>query len=177
MSQEVEKEAPARPAPAPPVEPRRRALSRGTELLRWLGALIAGLVVFGAFVLANGADPFAVYADIWTSTLTQPGQFQQIVLRAAPIALAGLAVVVPARAGLVNVGGEGQLIIGAVAAAGVALWLTPVASPWLVMLLMVLAATVAGAAWAGIAAATAAVSSTGAVLVPLVSCVMPHLRA
>lgn len=153
MSQDVSKAAPALPAPAAPVEPRRRLLTRGTGLLRWLGALIAGLVVFGAFVLANGADPFAVYADIWTSTLTQPGQFQQIVLRAAPIALAGLAVVVPARAGLVNVGGEGQLIIGAVAAAGVALWLTPVASPWLVMLLMVLAAVVAGAAWAGIAAA------------------------
>ncbi|NKY40320.1 ABC transporter permease [Cellulomonas septica] len=121
--------------------------------LRWAGALLAGLVVFGAFVLANGADPLAVYADIWSSTLTQPGQFQQIVLRAAPIALAGLAVVVPARAGLVNVGGEGQLIVGGIAAAGAASWLTPFASVGGVIGGMVVAAALAGAAWAGIAAA------------------------
>ena len=37
----------------------------------------------------------------------------------APIILAALAVTVPARAGLINVGGEGQLVIGGVAAAGV----------------------------------------------------------
>ncbi|WP_456846588.1 ABC transporter permease [Cellulomonas sp. P5_C6] len=157
MSQDVTKEAPPAPAPPPAAaevnDPQARLKSGGYTLLRWVGALIAGLVVFGAFVLANGADPIAVYADIWSSTLTQSGQFQQIILRAAPIALAGLAVVVPARAGLVNVGGEGQLIIGGIASAAVALWLTPIASPWLVMLLMILAAMVAGAAWAGIAAA------------------------
>ena len=42
-------------------------------------------------------------------------------IRTAPLLLAALAVAVPARAGLVNVGGEGQLVIGAVGAAGVAL--------------------------------------------------------
>ena len=52
--------------------------------LRWLVAVLAGLILFSAFVLANGADPIAVYSDIWTSTLTQSGQFQQIILRAAP---------------------------------------------------------------------------------------------
>ena len=79
MSQEVEKAAPPLPPPPAPQssDGRGRFRSRGSTLLRWVGALIAGLVVFGAFVLANGADPIAVYADIWTSTLTQPGQFQQ----------------------------------------------------------------------------------------------------
>jgi len=120
--------------------------------LRWLVAVLAGLILFSAFVLANGADPIAVYSDIWTSTLTQSGQFQQIILRAAPIALAGLAVVVPARAGLVNVGGEGQLIIGGIGAAAAALWLTPLMSPWVVVIAMMLSAMVAGALWAGIAA-------------------------
>ncbi|HWS57457.1 MAG TPA: ABC transporter permease [Actinotalea sp.] len=146
-------------SPAPVVEPvvAARGTVRwhrgGAVALRWVLAILGGLIVFGAFVVANGADPLAVYADIWTSTLTQPGQFQQIVLRAAPFALAGLAVVVPARAGMVNVGGEGQLIIGAVAAAGAAQWLTPVASPGVVVVVMLLAAVAAGAAWAGIAAA------------------------
>ena len=62
-------------------------------------ALIAGLVVFGVFVLANGADPIAVYADIWTSTLTQPRSSSGSSCGRA-IALAGLAVVVrPRRSG------------------------------------------------------------------------------
>ena len=108
-------------AAAVPVEPptdRGPKVSAGWSTgLRWLVAVLAGLILFSAFVLANGADPLQVYSDIWTATLTQSGQFQQIIMRAAPIALAGLAVVVPARAGLVNVGGEGQLIIGGIGAA------------------------------------------------------------
>lgn len=127
----------------------RRAASTA---LRWLLALLGGFLVFGAFVLANGANPVAVYSDIWASTLTQQGQFQQILIRAAPFALAGLAVVIPARAGMVNVGGEGQLIIGAVAAAAVAQFLGATAAPGLLVTLMLLAGVLAGAAWAGIAA-------------------------
>ena len=73
-------------------------------------------------------------------------------LRAVPIALAALAVAVPARAGLVNVGGEGQLIIGAVAATGVGVSIggqrRPAPLSWL---LMALAGAAAGAVWAGIA--------------------------
>lgn len=125
----------------------------GATATRWALALLGGLIVFGAFVLANGADPFAVYADIWSETLTQQGQFQQILVRAAPFALAGLAVVIPARAGMVNVGGEGQLIIGAVASAAVARSMGASAPPGAVVAAMLLAGMAAGAAWAGIAAA------------------------
>lgn len=125
----------------------------GRTAVRWGLALASGLLLFGAFVLANGANPLAVYADIWSSTLMQSSQVQQIVLRATPLVLAGLAVVVPARAGMVNVGGEGQLIIGAVASAGVAQSLGGTTGPVLVLLLMLLAGAAAGAAWAGIAAA------------------------
>ena len=129
-----------------------RMRSGGSTALRWAIALLGGLVVFGAFVLgANGANPLAVYGDIWSSTLTQSGQFQQILIRATPFALAGLAVVIPARAGMVNVG-EGQLIIGAVASAGVALALDERVPPGVLITAMLLAGVTAGAAWAGIAA-------------------------
>lgn len=141
----------APPAPGPGLL--RAVRDRLPGVARWSGALLAGLFVFGAFVAAHGADPLAVLANIWTSTLTQPGQLQQIVMRSAPIALAGLAVVVPARAGLVNVGGEGQILVGGIAAAGAAMWLTPFASVGGVLAGMVVAAALAGAAWAGIAAA------------------------
>ena len=54
-----------------------------------------------------------------TRRCSTPARSHQILLRAVPIVLAALAVSVPARAGLVNVGGEGQLIVGAVGATGV----------------------------------------------------------
>ena len=65
--------------------------------------------------------------------------------------LAALAVAVPARAGLVNVGGEGQLVMGAVAAAGVALALDATLPGAAMIVVMMLAAAAAGALWAGIA--------------------------
>jgi simple sugar transport system permease protein len=138
------------------LEPGSRGLSnwwRGSRTAaRWAVALLGGFIVFGVFVTVNGADPLSVYADIWQSTLTQGTQFQQILIRAAPLVLAGLAVVIPARAGMVNVGGEGQLIVGAVASATVARVLGPGTPPAVFITTMMLAAVVAGAAWAGIAA-------------------------
>ena len=64
-------------------------------------------------------DTFGIYRTMVDSTILNGGSFQQVILRAVPVGLAAIAVSVPARAGLVNVGGEGQLILGAVAATGV----------------------------------------------------------
>jgi simple sugar transport system permease protein len=75
-----------------------------------------------------------------------------VLVRATPFVLAGLAVAIPARAGMVNVGGEGQIVIGAVAAAGVGLALDQDASGALVIVLMLLAAGLAGAVWSALAA-------------------------
>src|SRR5690606_32343464 len=68
-----------------------------------------------------------------------------------PITLAALAVVVPARAGMINVGGEGQVILGGIAAAGTALLLDQVLPGAVVVVAMLVAAIIAGALWAGIA--------------------------
>ena len=65
------------------------------------------------------ANPLGVYNSMFHSALLGDRSLVAVVLRAVPIVLAALAVSVPARAGLVNVGGEGQLIMGAVAATGI----------------------------------------------------------
>jgi len=117
---------------------------------RWVAAIVAAPAIFGAFAAVKGVNPLAMYADMLTS-LTDPTQAQTVVVRAAILLLAGLAVAVPARAGLLNVGGEGQIVIGAVAAAGVALVTDQRLPGSVVLVLMVVAAMVAGAAWAGIA--------------------------
>jgi simple sugar transport system permease protein len=119
-------------------------------LLRLVAIVLAAPVIFGVFAYAKGANPVAMYADVLQS-VTEPVPFQNVVVRAAVLLLAGLAVAVPARAGLLNVGGEGQIVIGAVAATGVALLLDAHAPGPLVLVLMAAAAILAGAAWSGLA--------------------------
>jgi ABC-type Mn2+/Zn2+ transport system ATPase subunit len=111
----------------------------------------SALVIFGAFVLAKGADPVRMYADVWASTFGDAAQLQTVLVRFAVLLLAGLAVAVPARAGLLNVGGEGQIVVGAVAAAGVGLATDQRLPGGLVLVLMIGAEAGARAAWAAIA--------------------------
>lgn len=118
---------------------------------RWLVALVGAPVIFAAFALGKGVNPLTMYADM-VSSLADPVQLQTVLVRAAVLVLAGLAVAVPARAGLLNVGGEGQIVVGAVAAAGVGLLTDQRLAGVLVLLLMIVAAMLAGALWAGLAA-------------------------
>ncbi len=117
-----------------------------------VGTYIASMVVFGLIVFVKGSNPFSVFFVIVQSTMFNGGSLEQIVLRTVPISLAALAVAVPARAGLVNVGGEGQLIMGAIGAAGVGLAVGSTIPGPLAWLLMAMAGAVAGAIWAGIPA-------------------------
>jgi simple sugar transport system permease protein len=119
----------------------------------WIGIYLLALVIFGAFAATRHADPFAMYRAMWQQTITSHYGLGQVIDKAAPFALAALAVAVPARAGLINIGGEGQLMIGATAAGGVALALGTHLTGGLAIVLMMIAGAGAGALWAGIAAA------------------------
>lgn len=120
-------------------------------IMRWVLALGGAAVLFGLLVLTKGAEPFTVYRSMWT-TITSSTAVDGILLKATPLVLVAIAVAVPARAGLVNVGGEGQLVIGGVAAAGVSLAVDGALPGAIVLVLMILAGAAAGAAWAAIAA-------------------------
>ncbi|WP_232303721.1 ABC transporter permease [Pseudofrankia sp. DC12] len=137
-------------AAAPAPESRLAGVGRATA--RWALALAGAIAIFTVLLLAKGANPASVYSNVWTSTFTNSQSIEQIFIKAAPLLLGALAVVVPARAGLVNVGGEGQIVIGAVAAGGIGISLGDKLSGGLAMLLMAVAAMLAGAAWAGLAA-------------------------
>jgi simple sugar transport system permease protein len=112
---------------------------------RWVAAIVGAFLVFGAILIANGADAAQVLSDAFSNTFTENNSLQQILIKATPFALAALAVVVPARAGLVNVGGEGQVLVGAIAAAGVGLWYDQHVKGDALLIVMFLAAAVAGA--------------------------------
>ncbi|MFM7537396.1 MAG: ABC transporter permease [Acidimicrobiales bacterium] len=121
-------------------------------IARIVVALAGALALFGVLMILKGTNPLVAYADMITSTLTDEASIEGILVRATPIALAALAVAIPARAGLINVGGEGQLIVGGVAAMGVALALDGSGPGWLRLVLMGVAAAAAGAAWSALAA-------------------------
>src|SRR6478735_6312526 len=136
-------------APAEPSGPRRSdRMLRATG--RWVVAIGGALVIFGAFMSIKGVNPITAYSEMFRSTFASPDSIGEIFIKMAPILLAALAVTVPAKAGLINVGGEGQLVIGGVAA-GVMLAMGDGANGTVMMISMFLAAAAAGALYAAIA--------------------------
>jgi simple sugar transport system permease protein len=95
-------------------------VTAGKRIIRPILSVAAALAVFAALALAQNA-PIGGIIEAFTIGLNNPNFWQQTVVRAVPLMIAAVGVAIPARAGLVNVGAEGQLIAGSVAAAGVGL--------------------------------------------------------
>ncbi|MEL6222825.1 MAG: ABC transporter permease [Cyanobacteria bacterium J06627_8] len=126
-----------------------------------LGALIASLVVFGLFIAVVGENPLAVYGSIWKAAFGKWSTFQNTLIRAAPLMLASLCTILPARLGLVIIGNEGALIIGGLGAVIAGLTLSygtvvpsaeqlaePIGlSPLMVQVSMAIASMVVGGLW------------------------------
>lgn len=119
--------------------------------LRWIGALVGAFVLFGLLMLTKGVNPLTAYEEMWSS-LTTDISMTAMLVKGGPFILAALAVTIPAKAGMVNVGGEGQLLMGGVFGAGVAQAMGTSASGTVTMILILLGGAVGGALWGGIAA-------------------------
>lgn len=117
-----------------------------------IGALAASMVLFGIFVAALGKDPREVYALMYQGAFGSGFAWQNTLVRAAPLMLTALCVALPARAGLMVIGGEGALVLGGLAAA-VAGYALGGAPPVLVKLGMALSAMLLGGAWIAAAGA------------------------
>ena len=93
-------------------------------------------------LLALWEGAFGSSYAFWSATL----------VRATPLLLLGLGIATAFRAGVLNIGAEGQFLVGAIAATAIGVWAAEAGRP-LTVLAMLLAGATAGAAWAGIAAA------------------------
>src|SRR5204863_24953 len=82
----------------------------------------AGLVAGGVILALGGHDPIDAYNSMWEGSLGSSDGIEATLIKACPLVLTGLAVATALRIGLWNIGGEGQLIIGATAATGVGLY-------------------------------------------------------
>jgi general nucleoside transport system permease protein len=144
--------------------------SRLAGYLRGGGVIVPLLTVSLAFLagglvmLVTGKDPIATYEAIWKGTGLQwlfpwttgtdrelaASNLQQTLIITTPLILTGLAVAFAFRAGLFNIGGNGQYIVGSIAAVWVGSSFAGMPS-FLHIVLAIIAACAAGAFWAGIA--------------------------
>ncbi|MEM6430901.1 MAG: ABC transporter permease [Deinococcota bacterium] len=113
----------------------------GTLLL----AVSAALVVTGLIFWAYGTPPFTAYQMILSALFADFRSFSEVLRRMIPLLLCGVGLVLAFRAKFWNIGAEGQLLAGAVAASGVALFV-PLPAPLLIPA-MFLAGGLAGALW------------------------------
>jgi simple sugar transport system permease protein len=82
-------------------------------------AMAGALLLFGVFIWAGGKDPVEAWALLFKGAFGDWFSWQNSLQRAAPLMLTALCVAIPARAGLVVIGGEGALVLGGLACAAV----------------------------------------------------------
>ena len=96
---------------------RRLLLDFGGALVFPLFAILISFLIGAVIVLATGNNPLEAYAALLEGAVGSPTAIGTTLLGATPLIFTGLAVAVAFRAGLFNIGGEGQLYIGAITAA------------------------------------------------------------
>ena len=113
-------------------------------------ALSAALVVFGIFVALFGKNPLDLYFYMYYGAFGTWFSWQNTLTRAAPLILTALCTALPAQLGMVIIGGEGALLIGALSATSMALAMAsavPWAPPLAVQIAMAAAGMVGGGLW------------------------------
>ncbi len=131
---------------------KRKSLSRTALVLVPLASLAASLVLTGIILILSGADPFATYRAMFRGAFGSFRAFTETLVKAIPLTLTGLGVSVAFRLKFWNIGAEGQLTVAGVAAAAIALFLSPFLPAWALLPAAVIAGALAGAVWAGIPA-------------------------
>ena len=109
-------------------------------------ALLASLVLFGIFVALFGKNPLDLYFYMYQGAFGTWFSWQNTLTRAAPLILTALCTALPAQLGMVIIGGEGALLIGALTATSAALAL-PGAPPLFVDVAMACAGMIGGGLW------------------------------
>ncbi|MBX3010764.1 MAG: ABC transporter permease [Caldilineaceae bacterium] len=127
-----------------------RALSRTIDLLLPFAAVLLALIVGVLLLLALGANPYEAYFALFNGAFGNVSGITQALTKATPLLLVAVGICIAFRGGVINIGGEGQIILGAIAATAFSLafrtW-----PGWLLLPLTMLVGALAGAVWGGIA--------------------------
>ena len=139
---------------------------------RWLpiavpvGSLLVAFLLSAVVLLITGHDPIETYRRLFDSAFLAEGAMSATLVSATPLAFTGLCAAAAFRMNLFNIGGEGQLYMGAVLAAAVAIatggWPTAI-----VVVLMCVTGALGGALWALIPGVLRAFFATNEIITSL----------
>ena len=145
----------ARPQPS-------KVWSYGSPLLALLCTVVIGVILFALL----GKDPVRGLQIFFWEPLKSGYALGELVVKATPLLLIALGLAVCYRSNVWNIGAEGQYLLGAIAASGVALMAEKGGSSWIVVPIL-LAGILGGMFWAGIAAFLKDRFNTNEILVSL----------
>src|SRR5215813_4634237 len=152
----------------------RVRIERRLNRPRWLlfavpaGSLVFAFFAAGLVLLATGHDPLPAYRQLFQAAFLNDGALAQTLVASTPLAFTGLAAAAAFRMRLFNIGGEGQLLIGAITGAAAGLYFGGLGWPKaLVIASMVIAGCAGGAAWASIAGVLRAFFRTNEIITSL----------
>ncbi|MBN1259125.1 MAG: ABC transporter permease, partial [Anaerolineae bacterium] len=109
-------------------------------------AVLAALVIGAFMLLVLGANPIRAYGALLEGAFGSGNAIAETAVKAIPLLLVGLGICIAYRGNVINIGGEGQMIIGAILGTLVGISL-PNSSGWLVVPLALLAGFLGGALW------------------------------
>jgi ABC-type uncharacterized transport system permease subunit len=148
----------------------RPQASKVMSLASPLFALALTVVVAAILFVLLGKDPLVGLGAFFVEPLRGTRQLTEVALKATPLILCALGLAVCYRSNIWNIGAEGQFLLGAITAGGLALWVTTLgihASRWLWTPLILLAGVAGGMAWAALTALLRDVFNASEILVSL----------
>jgi simple sugar transport system permease protein len=131
---------------------KRKSVSKKAILLVPVFSFIVSLVLTGILLIIFGTNPLRTFAGMFRGAFGSWINFTETLVKAIPLMLTGLGVTIAFRLRFWNIGAEGQLTFGGVAATWVALFWSPFLPSWLLLPMVILVGSLAGALWAGIPA-------------------------
>ena len=124
-------------------------VSRLIDALLPVFATLAALLVGAVMLLFLRVNPVVAYQALWEGAFGSSNAFAETLVKATPLLLVALGICISFRGDVINIGGEGQMIIGAIIATWVGLTFTELPG-WFVVTLAMLAGFSGGAVWGGI---------------------------
>ncbi len=138
-------------------------LSQTISALTPLLATLAALGIFAIILATLGANPVEAYGALIEGAAGSPNAIADTLVKATPLLLIGLGTCIAFRGGVTNIGGEGQLVVGAIAATLLGL-LYPEAPGYVIIPLAMLAGFLAGGVWGAIPGALKAYFNVNEIL-------------
>lgn len=124
-------------------------LSRLIDALLPVLATLAALLIGAVMLVVLKVNPIEAYKALWDGAFGSSNAIAETLVKATPLLLVGLGICISFRGDVINIGGEGQMIIGAIFATWVGLTFTGMPG-WVVVTLAMVAGFVGGGIWGGI---------------------------